>query len=143
MPMTGPRTFLSASSEYFLTKDEPRGVRRRFADRVAEDVARGSCQESTSDNANRPSRENELTALDSLEDNMIAVATREGGIKSGGRWDEECWKEMGDGLEKINLGIGLGSFLFGSTKNNDTKKFFSTLGPLGALQFLRHYLFPA
>jgi hypothetical protein len=57
MPITGPRTFLSASSEYFLTKDELRGVRKRFADRVAEDVARGSCQESTSDNASRPSRE--------------------------------------------------------------------------------------
>jgi hypothetical protein len=51
-----------------------------------------------------------LTALDSLEDNMIAVTTREGGIKKGGRWDEECWKEMGDGREKINRGIGLGSF---------------------------------
>jgi hypothetical protein len=43
IPMTGPLTFLSASSEYFLTNDGPSGVRRRFADRVAEDVARGSC----------------------------------------------------------------------------------------------------
>jgi hypothetical protein len=48
IPMTGPRTFLSASSEYFLTKDEPSGVRSRFADRVAVDVARGSYSESTS-----------------------------------------------------------------------------------------------
>jgi hypothetical protein len=61
IPMTGPRTFLSASSEYFLTKDEPSGVRRRFADRVAEDVARGR-------------------ALDNLEANIFVVATREAGI---------------------------------------------------------------
>jgi hypothetical protein len=48
IPMTGPLTFFSASSEYFLTNDEPSGVRRRFAERVAEDVARGSCSESQS-----------------------------------------------------------------------------------------------
>jgi hypothetical protein len=43
-----PRTFLSASSAYLRTNDEPSGVRRRFAERVAEDVARGSCSESQS-----------------------------------------------------------------------------------------------
>jgi hypothetical protein len=43
-----PRTFLSASSAYLRTNDEPSGVRRRFAERVAEDVARGSCLESQS-----------------------------------------------------------------------------------------------
>lgn len=57
IPMTGPRTFLSASSEYFLTNDEPSGVRRRFADRVADDVARGSYSESSSDNARGPSKD--------------------------------------------------------------------------------------
>ena len=43
-----PRTFLSASSAYFRTNEEPSGVRRRFAERVAEDVARGSYLESQS-----------------------------------------------------------------------------------------------
>ena len=43
IPMTGPRTFLSAASELHRTKDEPRGVRKRFEERVAEEVARGSC----------------------------------------------------------------------------------------------------
>jgi len=61
IPMTGPRTFLSASSEYFLTNDGPRSGRRRFADRVAEDVALGR-------------------ALDNLEANIFVVATREAGI---------------------------------------------------------------
>jgi hypothetical protein len=65
IPMTGPRTFLSASSEYFLTKDEPSGVRRSCADRVAEDVARGR-------------------ALDNLEDNMFAVAAMVGGYLDDG-----------------------------------------------------------
>ena len=43
-----PRTFLSASSAYLRTNDEPSGMRRRLAERVAEDVARGSCLESQS-----------------------------------------------------------------------------------------------
>ncbi len=94
MPITGPRTFLSASSEYFLTKDELSGVRRRFADRVAEDEALGSYQKSQHLTMQADhQRRLKLTALDSLEDNMIAVATtREGGIEKGGQWDEECWK---------------------------------------------------
>lgn len=43
IPITGPLTFLSASSAYLRTNEDPKGVRKRFADRVAEDVARGSC----------------------------------------------------------------------------------------------------
>jgi hypothetical protein len=76
---------------------------------------------------------------------MIAVATREGGIKKGGQWDEKCWKEMGDGLEKDKSRDRSRFFLFGSMKNNDAKKFLSigTLGPLGALEFLRHHIYPA
>jgi hypothetical protein len=56
MPMTGPLTFLSPSSEY-RTNDELNGLRKRFADRVAEDEARGR-------------------ALVNLEDNILNVATR-------------------------------------------------------------------
>ena len=42
IPMTGPLTFLSASSAYFRTNDDPYGVRRMFAERVADEVTRGS-----------------------------------------------------------------------------------------------------
>lgn len=42
MPITGPLTFLSSSSAY-LTNEELKGLRKRFAWRVAEEVARGSC----------------------------------------------------------------------------------------------------
>jgi hypothetical protein len=42
MPMTGPRTFLSLSSEN-LANEELNGLLYIFADLVAEDVARGSC----------------------------------------------------------------------------------------------------
>jgi hypothetical protein len=44
IPMTGPRIFLSASSAYFRTNDDPYGVRRRFDERVAEEAALGSYQ---------------------------------------------------------------------------------------------------
>jgi len=40
IPMTGPLIFLS-SSEY-LTNEELKGLRRRLADRVADEVALGS-----------------------------------------------------------------------------------------------------
>lgn len=43
IPMTGPLTFLSASSEFHrLVNDDPKGV-RRGAERVTDDVALGSC----------------------------------------------------------------------------------------------------
>jgi hypothetical protein len=42
--MTGPLTFLSPSSELYLTNEDENGLRRREGDRVAEDVARGSYQ---------------------------------------------------------------------------------------------------
>jgi hypothetical protein len=58
MPITGPLTFLSSSSAY-LTNEELKGLRKRFAWRVAEEVARGR-------------------ALVNLEDNILAVATRSG-----------------------------------------------------------------
>jgi hypothetical protein len=57
IPMTGPLAFLSPPSELYRTNDDPYGVRRIFAGRVAVDVARGR-------------------ALNSLEDSMVAVATR-------------------------------------------------------------------
>jgi len=56
IPMTGPLTFLSSCSEY-RTNEELNGFRKRFAERVAEDVARGR-------------------ALVNFEDNILIVATR-------------------------------------------------------------------
>lgn len=41
--MTGPFTFLS--SELYRTNDDPNDVRANCADRVAEEVALGSCSE--------------------------------------------------------------------------------------------------
>jgi len=46
MPITGPLTFLSPPSELYRTNEEAYGERRRFDERVAEDEARGSYQES-------------------------------------------------------------------------------------------------
>jgi len=54
--MTGPLTFLSPSSEY-RANEELNGLRKRFAERVAEDVALGR-------------------ALVNLEDNILAAVTR-------------------------------------------------------------------
>jgi hypothetical protein len=59
IPMTGPLTFLSASSAYLRTNDEPSGVRRRVCDRVADDVALGR-------------------ALDNLEANIFKTARVQG-----------------------------------------------------------------
>jgi len=65
MPMTGPLTFLSASSEY-RANEELNGLRMRFAERVAEDVALGR-------------------ALVNLEDNILAV-----------KQESEVWRELFD-----------------------------------------------
>lgn len=55
-------------------------MRRRLADRVAEDVARGSCQGVSDDDANNISMQEKHTALDNLEDNMIAARHETEGI---------------------------------------------------------------
>jgi hypothetical protein len=76
IPMTGPFTFLSASSEFHRLNDAF-GARRRIDDRVAEDVARGSYPEPSVKSDGHQQQEI-LTALANLEDNMFtnAVATK-------------------------------------------------------------------
>jgi hypothetical protein len=49
----------------------------------------------------------ELTALDNLEANIFAVVTRESGIWKADDEMKRCWKEKGDGLQKINVQSGI------------------------------------
>jgi hypothetical protein len=75
MPMTGPLTFLSSSSAY-LANVELNGLRKRFAEREADEVARGSCRSKILVDVIAEAQGQLLTALANLEDNMMAVATR-------------------------------------------------------------------
>lgn len=76
IPITGPLTFLSASSEFHRLNDAF-GARRIVDDRVAEDVARGSYPEA-SVKSDGHQQQAKLTALANLEDNIFtnAVATK-------------------------------------------------------------------
>lgn len=93
IPITGPRTLASSLS---LTNDELKG-RRKFAERVAEEVARGSCWQEMLAVVFYAGRTRH-TALANLEDNIFKVATREWDVWMLGKRDGEWRYKRSDDL---------------------------------------------